>query len=346
MAYHSVGSIIDEVQRVLAAVATAWDAGRHEHEAIDFKQTPDSAGNSGRRAPEKFIKDLAETVVRFSNGPSEGAIVIGVRNKAATRDEAIAGVDATRWEVQDLVQQILARTSPSITVRPTVLDIDGKVIYVLAVPEGRTVYSTTEGIYKMRLHDRCMPLEGEQLRGLRALRQNYDWSADPSEYDAASLSRAALERAARRLRDIGQDETAALADSDPVAFCRATGLWTGTGVNRAAILLYGTTSARNPCPSGASTCRPAKLQAANRGSCCAVSRPTCRSSFCSTSSSAPSARWPAATRSGSAPPRSPRHQGFVARQHPILIELARCMDRRPRCATTAAPPPCVRPSLP
>ena len=38
--------IIDEVQRVLAAVATAWDAGRHEHEAIDFKQTPDSAGNT------------------------------------------------------------------------------------------------------------------------------------------------------------------------------------------------------------------------------------------------------------------------------------------------------------
>ena len=240
--------IIDEVQRVLAAVATAWDAGRHEHEAIDFKQTPDSAGNSDRRAPEKFIKDLAETVVCFSNGPSEGAIVIGVRNKAATRDEAIAGVDATRWEVHDLVQQIHARTSPSITVRPTVLDIDGKVIYVLAVPEGRTVYSTTEGVYKMRLHDRCMPLEGEQLRGLRALRQNYDWSAEPSGYDADGLSRAALERAARRLRDIGQDETAALADSDPVAFCRATGLWTGAGVNRAAILLYGTTSALHSLP--------------------------------------------------------------------------------------------------
>lgn len=250
MPYHWGMSLLDDVQLQLARIGAGWDAGSVESAAIDFKQTPDSAGDGDRRAPERFVKDLAESAVCFANGPSEGALVIGVRNRAGTRAEALAGVDPRRWDIHDLVAKIHARTSPAITCRSVVLDVDGVVLYVLIVPEGRDVYSTTEGVYKTRLNDRCMPLEGQQLRGLRALRQKYDWSAESSGHDEGALSRAALEQAARRLRDIGSDELAALAETDVPSFCRATGLHAaGTGgVNRAAVLLYGTEAALQSLP--------------------------------------------------------------------------------------------------
>lgn len=168
-----------------------------------------------------------------------------MRNKAAGRADAIPGVDPARWDINDLVAKIHARTSPAVTCRPTVMDVDGKLVYVLVVPEGRDVYSTTEGVYKIRLDEQCLPLEGQQLRGLRALRQKYDWSAEPSGFGPGSLSRAALEQAARRLRNLGQEELAAMAEGDVPAFCDATGLSAGPDrqINRAAVLLYGNTEA-------------------------------------------------------------------------------------------------------
>lgn len=116
---------------------------------------------------------------------------------------------------------------------------------MLVVPEGRDVYSTTEGVYKIRLGEKCLPLEGQQLRGLRALRQKYDWSAEPSGFGPEALSRAALEQAARRLRDLGHAELADRARGDLPAFCDATGLTADRDgqVNRAAVLLYGNTEA-------------------------------------------------------------------------------------------------------
>jgi ATP-dependent DNA helicase RecG len=89
-----------------------------------------------------------------------------------------------------------------------------------------------------------MPLGGDQLRGLRAMREQYDWTAQPSGVEVEGLSRAALERAAQLLRRAGADDLADLADRDPVAFCRATRLFAGgRQVSRAGILLYGSPAA-------------------------------------------------------------------------------------------------------
>ncbi len=104
--------LLDDVRAVLAGISDGWDATASETDALDFKQTPDSAGDKDRRAPERFVKDLAESVVCFSNGPREGALVIGVRNKAAARVDAIPGVDPARWDINDLVAKWSGRTSP------------------------------------------------------------------------------------------------------------------------------------------------------------------------------------------------------------------------------------------
>lgn len=88
-----------------------------------------------------------------------------------------------------------------------------------------------------------MPLGGDQLRGLRTLREHYDWTAQPAGVELDGLSRAALERAASLLRRAGTDDLADLAERDPAGFCRATQLLVGDRLTRAAVLLYGTPTA-------------------------------------------------------------------------------------------------------
>ncbi|WP_104132183.1 RNA-binding domain-containing protein [Cryobacterium sp. M91] len=230
-------TVREEAESALAEIGDGWDADSLGGTRLDFKQTPPSGD---RRAPEKFLKDLAESVVCFANAQNGGILIIGVKDKAATRSEAIVGVDTTKWLINDIVNNMHARTSPSITVHPHTLIVDGKSILVLGVPDGSDVYSTTEGFYKIRLNDRCVALEGEQLRGLRAIRQGRDWSAEPASIEWSQLSRAAIERGAQLLSLNGNDELASIALSDFPAFAKATELATANGgPNRAAVLLYG-----------------------------------------------------------------------------------------------------------
>ena len=228
------------VEDALAAIGDSWSADDHEDASLDFKQTPESGD---RRAPEKFLKDLAEAAVCFANGGG-GTLIIGVEDRAENRSTAIVGVNPTRWNLDDIVQNIYARTSPSINAQPLVVPVDNKLVYALGIPQGNDVYSTTEGVYKVRVGKSCLALEGQQLRGLRTLRQGLDWSSESSGVDWSDLSRAALERGAELLSLAGSDELAGLALTDTQAFARATNLEAADKrPNRAAVLLYGTSRA-------------------------------------------------------------------------------------------------------
>lgn len=239
-------SLRTHVDRALARIGSDWNADLVEDASIDFKQMPDG---SDRRAPERFLKDLAESVVCFANGPAAGALVLGVKNRAATREEALVGVDTSRWLLDDLVFGMHERTRPSIAVRGSALELEGKTLYVLQVPSGTTVHCTTEGVYKHRLGNRCLPMQPEQVRGLRALRQEYDWSAEPSGRTWTDLSRAALERAAELLASHGHNDLANLALTDAEQFCRATQLATKDSLpTRAAVLLYGSPASLRSVP--------------------------------------------------------------------------------------------------
>lgn len=237
MGYHSPVDLLSEVEAKIQAIGDGWNADDVECGRIDFKETPDTTGDGGKHAKRRFAELLAETAVCFANAEG-GAIVVGIRDRAATRSQAIAGIGhATAAE---LVKTIFDRTSPAITCRATALDVDGKEVVVLLVPAGETVHSTTQGVYKIRLNDRCVLLSGDRLRGLRALRERYDWTAEPAGLGLDALSRSGLERAAGRLFRSGHDDLATLALEEPREFCVACGLMAGDQVTRAAVLLYGT----------------------------------------------------------------------------------------------------------
>ncbi|MGW8725733.1 RNA-binding domain-containing protein [Streptomyces sp. NPDC055808] len=232
---------LDAADAALAAIGDGWDADRREHGSLDFKETPDTAGDTGKNARKRFHELLAETAVCFANSEG-GAIVVGVRDKAPDRATALPGVP-TKYTPEELVNAIFERTSPAITCRPVIRQVDGVSVIVLLVPKGNGVHSTSLGVYKIRLNDRCVPLGGDQLRGLRALREHYDWTAQPANVGVEALSRAALERAASLLYRSGYDDLARLAESDPAAFCKSTRLLAGEKVTRAAVLLYGSPAA-------------------------------------------------------------------------------------------------------
>lgn len=77
------------------------------------------------------------------------------------------------------------------------------------------------------------------MRGLRAARGAYDWTAAPTAAGTDAVSGAALEEAAIRLRRHGHAELAAVAEDNPEQYLRDTGLLDGDRVVRAGILLYG-----------------------------------------------------------------------------------------------------------
>lgn len=229
----------------LDSVGAGWEADDREHELLDFKETPDTAISSSRRAKvsmgkerKRFLATLAETAACLANNRG-GVIVVGVRDKATTRAEALQGADPRHYPVDAIRLAVHGGTLPPLTVDPVEHDEDGQRLLLIRVPRGAVVQGTAAGTYKRRVVDQCRPIGEAEMRGLQATRGQYDWSEGASEFGLRHVSRAALARAAERLRDVGADEQAELAEHDQRQFLSNCGLLEGGRLRRAGVLLYG-----------------------------------------------------------------------------------------------------------
>ena len=229
----------------LAAVGDGWKADSAEREYLDFKETPETAlspeqlakrniGNERKR----FYMLLAETAICLANAGG-GVIVIGVRDRAATRADAVRGVDRQVYDPEGLRLAVFERTKPAMTVEVYEEDVDGVTVLLIRVPRGTVVHATSEGVYKRRVGDQCRPVAGDEMRDLQAARGQYDWSAELTDYDPQHVSRSALAVAADYLRRAGRSELADLAEDDPAQFLSDTDLLFDGRLRRAAVLLYG-----------------------------------------------------------------------------------------------------------
>ncbi len=132
----------------------SWDAGR------DFKSQ---------------AKDLQVSVVCLANARG-GAIVLGIRDRATTRAEAIAGVGDL--EPERLRKAIFDGTDPHLTVEIEELrEPEGRVLIVY-VPRGVTIHSTSEGISKIRIGKECKPLTGTLLARAALGRGGLDFTSE------------------------------------------------------------------------------------------------------------------------------------------------------------------------
>jgi len=229
---------------VLREVADAWSASPSEKQWLDFKETPDTAlpdearakRNMGK-AKKEFLVLLAETAACLANAQG-GVIVLGVRDRAQTRRDAIVGVPDD-YSHEGIRLAIYNGTNPPLTVTVHQRTVDGRRLLLIEVPIGAVVHATSGGTYKWRVEDRCEPVGPDTMRAISAARGAYDWSEGLSEFGPGDLSTAALAGAADRLRDAGQDELARQAEEDREQFLRSCELLEGGRVRRAAVLLYG-----------------------------------------------------------------------------------------------------------
>lgn len=229
---------------ILRAIDDDWSATANELQWLDFKETPDTAipldvreqRNLGK-ARRAFLSMVAETAACFANAQG-GVVVLGVRDRAVTRRDAIQGVPAA-YTPEGVRLAIYDGTSPALTVAVHERAVDGKRVLLVDVPVGAVVHATTSGGYKWRVEDRCEPIGPDTMRSIAAARGTYDWSGEVSELGIDALSTAALAAAADRLRDIGRDELARQADEDREQYLRSCELLERGRLRNAAVLLYG-----------------------------------------------------------------------------------------------------------
>jgi ATP-dependent DNA helicase RecG len=229
----------------LARIGSDWEAGDEEREILDFKEAPDTALPPQRRAKanmgkarKRFLAAIAEAAACFANS-NGGVIVIGIRDTAKTREEALQGADPLHYPVDTIRLAVHRGTLPPLIVDPVEWDEDGRRLLLVRVPRGVVVHGTSAGTYKRRVVDQCRPISEAEMRGLQATRGQYDWSEGSSEFGIDDVSKAALARAAERLRDAGANEQADLAEGDPEQFLANCDLLEGGRLRRAAALLYG-----------------------------------------------------------------------------------------------------------
>jgi ATP-dependent DNA helicase RecG len=241
---HTPGDSLALADDVIRAIGADWEASKRELQRLDLKETPDTAIPPGVRAKRNlgkarkdFLALVAETAACLANAQG-GVIVIGIRDRAPSRAEAIQGVPAA-YTPEGVRLAVYNATSPALTVAVHQRTVEGRRLLLVDVPIGAVVHATTHGAYRWRVEDRCEPIGPDTMRSIAAARGIYDWSAELSDFGPQALSTAALAAAADRLRDIGRDELARQADEDREQFMRSCELIERGRVRRAAVLLYG-----------------------------------------------------------------------------------------------------------
>jgi len=126
-------------------------ASEFESETLEFKEWMAN--------PKKLYKMLAEYAVCFANQKG-GTIVLGVKNRVKGKEKAITGCGG--YNIAEIKSRIYEATDPKILVDIEELYIDdlNTTLLLIHVPQGITLYTTTDGMAKIRIGKACKPLTG------------------------------------------------------------------------------------------------------------------------------------------------------------------------------------------
>lgn len=145
------------------------------------------------------IRDLAKDLVCFANSDG-GQLIIGVDE--GRQVVGVADPDDLMLKVDDVA---FNRCSPSITVVPEIVELDGAAVVVLNVPKGdQRPYRTGDGRYYVRSGSRCRSASREEL--LRLFQASRSLFYDEQPLPRLGLADLDLDAVTRHLSDTAQQE--------------------------------------------------------------------------------------------------------------------------------------------
>ncbi len=180
---------------------------------------------------------LRETVVCLANARG-GTIVLGVRDRARSRQEALQGVG--RYEIAGFKRAIYDGTDPHILVEVEELQEPEGMLLLIHVPRGMPPHTTSDGVAKIRVGKECKPLTGRTFANLLASGGQLDPTAEylpgVSETDLDPREIAELRAIIRQ-----QAQHAELARMGDRPLLEALGLVSDQDITMAGLLLLGRT---------------------------------------------------------------------------------------------------------
>ncbi len=223
---------LEQVRALLRRLDGAT-ADELESETVEFKSwDPDPKAAKGQ------LRALRESVVCLANQRG-GTLVVGVREKKRTREQAIRSVG--ELDPERVRREVYRGTEPPILVDVARLDESEGTLLVVFVPRGIPPHSTTEGVTKIRVGKECRPLTGPALTRALLTRGGVDLTAEV--VPGATRDDIDAEQVRLLTRHLADAGTPNLATRGDVEMLESLGLLRDGGVTLAAVLIAGRSTA-------------------------------------------------------------------------------------------------------
>ncbi|WP_298992784.1 ATP-binding protein [uncultured Pseudokineococcus sp.] len=225
----------DTADAALRAIERGARACDLEGQRLDFKEYK-RPGPTDRDPLKAGAVDLAEAVACLANARG-GSVVVGVADTARGAG-AFVGLP-TGLDADDLRHRIWEVTRPNLVVTARRREVAGRHLLILEVEPGFDLYRVG-GKLRERIGTNCLPMDAEREARVLEERRNYDWSAEPADQDADSISETAVEEARRLLTQAGDEQSRRRATLSKADLLRECGVVDEDGhLLRAGELLFG-----------------------------------------------------------------------------------------------------------
>ena len=135
-------------------------------------------------------RTLAKEAACMANTEDGGVLIVGVTDSRSGKEAFVGAQTETEW----LKQRIWALTQPSLTVEIEEIEVLGKRLLLINIPDAIREISVN-GKLQTRAGNSCIELSGDQARQFLESRRNFDWSAQKSGKRLSQAVEEALESA-------------------------------------------------------------------------------------------------------------------------------------------------------